>query len=222
MSKEKIHGLFYLSSFQCICQIPIHWRQAASKWSYRFFASTVPDWRALCQGIRRITTQGWSLSSPHERGQTVFDVLTISMLYPPCPACEAHGSHLRKSWWKPWVPPHAACLQPECCLLFQTALQTENLVCLFTMSSHIFPNRSQPMDGQSLPPLSVRPTLLQGHLLLQINLSVSEFTNNFNAWFVLWQKKKNSSMKIYVLPAGILHLLIGLAGCDAEPLQISN
>lgn len=75
---------------------------------------------------------------------------------------------------------------------------------LFTNSFHLSPNRSQPMDGQSLPSLSVSPTLFRVHLLLQINLSVSEFANNFNAWFVLWWRRgKKSSMKIYVLPLGI-------------------
>lgn len=45
-----------------------------------------------------------------------------------------------------------------------------------------FPQQKSAHAGKTST--SVSPTLFQGHPLLQINLSVSEVTNNFNTWLV--------------------------------------
>lgn len=192
---------------------------------------------ANCNGVKQKGCQGAGLESsvsghhkdndrlysPQERAWTEQDPVTPTG-HPTHPAREVHGSGLSSRDGQALGSHLMLHVSNPNTFIFSklSALWAADLISLFIISFYFANNKSQPVTGNPLPPASVSPTLFQWHPPLHRNLSVSKFTNNFNAWLVLqWREKKVARGYTFCLQE-FLHLLIGLAGCDAQPLQISN
>lgn len=146
-------------------------------WSRR--AARVQAWRACCQGIMRTMTGFLPLRKGHGLSRTL-----------QLPWLVLHIQHVRFTALV-WAQEMGKILGLISCCAFKIQIPSSFPRSLLSGLQTWFPcllsaftlltNKSQPMTGNPLPPASVSPTLFQWHSPLNINLSVSKFTNNFNA-----------------------------------------
>lgn len=147
-------------------------------------AAVVQAWRAQRQSITRITTGFMSSRKGTDCAWRPCNFHASSS--PPSTWGRLLSSELKRQG-RAQAASRATCatayLQSKHLRIFPTLC---NLGCKpdFLVYHQLlsFPQQKSAHAGKTST--SVSPTLFQGHPLLQINLSVSEVTNNFNTWLV--------------------------------------